>query len=37
VLLGLLALEGLGLEPDLARQRLRPLPHSGPNNYLMAL
>jgi predicted aspartyl protease len=37
VLLGLLPREGLGLEPDLANQRLRLLPNSGPDNYLMVL
>jgi predicted aspartyl protease len=36
-LLGLLPLERLGLEPDLANQRLRLLPNSGWDNYLTVL
>ena len=33
-LIGWFPLEGLGLEPDLANQRLKVLPNSGKNNYI---
>jgi predicted aspartyl protease len=36
-LLGLIPLEDLGLEPDLTNQKLRVLPESGKNTYLMVL
>jgi predicted aspartyl protease len=36
-LLGLIPLEDLGLEPDLTSQKLRVLPESGKNTYLMVL
>jgi predicted aspartyl protease len=36
-LLGLIPLEDLGLEPDLHNQRLRVLPNTGKNTYMMAL
>lgn len=36
-LLGLIPLEDLGLDPDLQKQRLRHLPTSGKDTYLMIL
>lgn len=36
-LLGLIPLEDLGLDPDLQKQRLRHLPTSGKDTYLLML